>query len=196
MQIHNQMTETIAGSVEPEFQRAEVERIGQKRPESMDAYDYLLQGLSYMNKLTPEDTRTGLQYFYKAIEKDRGYAVDTFMSTFEAAFILSKSLGEPAITAQQLRLYKTFVGAVFSSEAGGVKADQGVKLLERGASPRADGLRAPTPRVTALLDSLTLDQYETTERRIQGSRLSKLQLPASRRSIRKACASTGSTRNR
>lgn len=44
---------------------------------------------------------------------------DTFMSTFEGAFILSKSLGEPAITAQQLRLYKTFVATVFSSEAGG-----------------------------------------------------------------------------
>ena len=38
---------------------------------------------------------------------------DMFMSTFEGAFILSKSLDEPEITAQQLRLYKSFVEALF-----------------------------------------------------------------------------------
>lgn len=72
--FQDQITETIVGTLEPEFQRAEAKRIGEKRPESMEAYDYLLRGLSYMNKLTPEDTRTALQYFYKAIEKDQGYA--------------------------------------------------------------------------------------------------------------------------
>ena len=41
---------------------------------------------------------------------------DTFMSTFEGAFILSKSLGEPEITAQQLRLYKTFIDVLFRSD--------------------------------------------------------------------------------
>ena len=71
--LQDQITETIVGTLEPEFQRAEAERISQKRPESMEAYDYLLRGLSYMNKLTPEDTRTALEYFYKAIEKDPGY---------------------------------------------------------------------------------------------------------------------------
>jgi tetratricopeptide (TPR) repeat protein len=39
----------------------------------MEAYDYLLHGLAHMNKLTPEDTETALQYFYKAIAKDPGY---------------------------------------------------------------------------------------------------------------------------
>jgi TetR/AcrR family transcriptional repressor of nem operon len=38
---------------------------------------------------------------------------DTFMSTFEGAFILSKSLNEPEITVQQLRLYKTFIEVLF-----------------------------------------------------------------------------------
>ena len=38
---------------------------------------------------------------------------DTFMSTFEGAFVLSKSLNEPKITAQQLRLYKTFIEVLF-----------------------------------------------------------------------------------
>ena len=38
---------------------------------------------------------------------------DTFMSTFEGSFVLSKSLNEPKITAQQLRLYKTFIEVLF-----------------------------------------------------------------------------------
>ena len=38
---------------------------------------------------------------------------DGFMSTFEGAFILSKSLNEADITARQLRLYKTTIEALF-----------------------------------------------------------------------------------
>jgi TetR/AcrR family transcriptional repressor of nem operon len=47
---------------------------------------------------------------------DGAALADTFMSTFEGAFILSKSLGEPEITAQQLRLYKTFIEVLFRSD--------------------------------------------------------------------------------
>jgi TetR/AcrR family transcriptional repressor of nem operon len=38
---------------------------------------------------------------------------DGFMSVFEGAFILSKSLGEADITVRQLRLYKTCIEALF-----------------------------------------------------------------------------------
>ena len=38
---------------------------------------------------------------------------DGFMSAFEGAFILSKSLNEADITAKQLRLYKTTIEALF-----------------------------------------------------------------------------------
>ncbi len=46
-------------------------------------------------------------------EFDAVALADMFMSTFEGAFVMSKSLNEPAITAQQLRLYKTFVETLF-----------------------------------------------------------------------------------
>jgi TetR/AcrR family transcriptional repressor of nem operon len=39
---------------------------------------------------------------------------DMFMSTFEGAFILSKSMNEPDITADQLKLYKTFIETLFA----------------------------------------------------------------------------------
>jgi adenylate cyclase len=71
--FQDQITATILSALEPEFERVEGERVSQKRPENMEAYDYLLRGLSYLNKLTPEDTRTALPYFRKAIEKDPGY---------------------------------------------------------------------------------------------------------------------------
>lgn len=38
---------------------------------------------------------------------------DMFMSTFEGAFVLSKSLNEPDITVEQLRLFKTMVESLF-----------------------------------------------------------------------------------
>ena len=41
---------------------------------------------------------------------------DMFMSTFEGAFVLSKSLNEPDLTAEQLRLYKTFLSALFAQD--------------------------------------------------------------------------------
>ncbi|MGI9259878.1 MAG: TetR/AcrR family transcriptional regulator [Gammaproteobacteria bacterium] len=39
---------------------------------------------------------------------------DMFMSTFEGAFVLEKSFGTPQITAEQLRLYKTFISTLFT----------------------------------------------------------------------------------
>lgn len=46
-------------------------------------------------------------------EIDPAALADMFTSTFEGAFVLSKSLQEPDITAQQLRLYKTFIETLF-----------------------------------------------------------------------------------
>lgn len=59
---------------------------------------------------------------------------DTFNSTFEGAFILSKSLAEPAITAQQLKLYKTFIEMLFR---GGDARDS--------ATPEPQGHRPAPP---------------------------------------------------
>jgi len=41
---------------------------------------------------------------------------DMFMSTFEGAFVLEKSLSDPAITVEQLRLYKMFLSTLFASD--------------------------------------------------------------------------------
>jgi TetR/AcrR family transcriptional repressor of nem operon len=41
---------------------------------------------------------------------------DGFMSVFEGAFVLSKSLNEPDITARQLRQYRTCIEALFAPD--------------------------------------------------------------------------------
>jgi TetR/AcrR family transcriptional repressor of nem operon len=48
------------------------------------------------------------------VEVDPVSLADAFMSVFEGAFILSKSLQEADITAKQLRHYKTYVELIFS----------------------------------------------------------------------------------
>ncbi|HSS66320.1 MAG TPA: adenylate/guanylate cyclase domain-containing protein [Gammaproteobacteria bacterium] len=73
-EFQDRITETIVGTLEPEFERAESQRIAHKRPHDMQAYDYLLQGMAYMHKVTPEDTAIALGYFRKALEKDPGYS--------------------------------------------------------------------------------------------------------------------------
>ena len=71
--LQDRITSTIVGTIEPELVRAEGLRLQGKPPDNMDAYDYLLRGLAYMHKVTPEDTEKGLTCFEKAIELDPSY---------------------------------------------------------------------------------------------------------------------------
>jgi len=60
--------------------------------------------------------RAAMELYPPRVAVDPVALADMFMSTFEGAFILSKSLEEAAITAQQLRLYKAFIEALFGGE--------------------------------------------------------------------------------
>jgi len=60
--------------------------------------------------------REAIERYPPHIDIDPVALADMFMSTFEGAFILSKSLGEAAITAQQLRLYRNFIEALFRAD--------------------------------------------------------------------------------
>lgn len=72
--LQDEIAASVVGAIEPQIHRAEVERIRHKRPESFDAYDLTLSGLSKMNKLTPKDSADALDLFMKAIELDPNYA--------------------------------------------------------------------------------------------------------------------------
>jgi TetR/AcrR family transcriptional repressor of nem operon len=68
--------------------------------------------LTWRKILTAQIERIKLRYPPRE-EVDTGALADMFISTFEGAFIMSKSLRDPAITAEQLKLYRTFVTALF-----------------------------------------------------------------------------------
>ena len=72
--LQDEIAASVVGAIEPQIQRAEVERIRHKRPESFDAYDLTLSGLAKMDKLTPKDSADALDLFMKAIELDPNYA--------------------------------------------------------------------------------------------------------------------------
>jgi TetR/AcrR family transcriptional repressor of nem operon len=68
--------------------------------------------LTWRQILTGQIERIKLRYPPRE-EVDTEALADMFISTFEGAFIMSKSLRDPAITAEQLKLYKAFISALF-----------------------------------------------------------------------------------
>ena len=72
--LQYEVTESVLGAIEPHLIRAEFERIREKRPDSLDAYDYTLRALSMMNSLTLRDAANALKLFREAIKADSRYA--------------------------------------------------------------------------------------------------------------------------
>jgi TetR/AcrR family transcriptional repressor of nem operon len=74
-----------------------------------------LEMLETRKVLTAQIDRIKLRYPPREKVDSKALA-DMFLSTFEGAFVLSKSLNEPEVTADQLRLYKTFLEALFKPD--------------------------------------------------------------------------------
>src|SRR5262249_7447983 len=45
-ELQDRVTASVVGAIEPRLQRAEIERVGRKPTESLDAYDYFLRGMA------------------------------------------------------------------------------------------------------------------------------------------------------
>ena len=70
--IAEEIVSTIVGRVEADT----LNSIKLKRPENLDSYDFVLQGLEYAKKgnVIKENTETALKFFEKAIETEPSYA--------------------------------------------------------------------------------------------------------------------------
>ena len=70
--IAEEIVSTIVGRVEADT----LNNIKLKRPENLDSYDFVLQGLEYAKKgnVIKENTETALKFFEKAIETEPSYA--------------------------------------------------------------------------------------------------------------------------
>ncbi|WP_423822448.1 winged helix-turn-helix domain-containing protein [Salinisphaera sp. SPP-AMP-43] len=73
-EIQDEITESVVGALVPQLEQAEIERAKRKSTDSLDAYDYYLQGRASVNRGTKEDIDNGLPMFRKAIELDPEFA--------------------------------------------------------------------------------------------------------------------------
>jgi adenylate cyclase len=78
--IQNEITRNVVGVIYPlaegrgKLQKVELERIEHTPTENLEAYDYFLRGIVYIDRFTKEDNLRARAMFEKAIELDPGYA--------------------------------------------------------------------------------------------------------------------------
>jgi len=72
--LQDQITASVVAAIEPTVRKAEIERTRSKQPESMDAYDLLLQALPHIYQVHPESNQKALDFLMQAIEIDPEYA--------------------------------------------------------------------------------------------------------------------------
>jgi TolB-like protein len=72
--IQDEMTESIAGAIEPELVMSEGRRSGRSTSPNLDAYDCYMRGQWYHYQFTAEDIGIAEGWLSRAIELDPGYA--------------------------------------------------------------------------------------------------------------------------
>ena len=73
--LQDEITLSIVGAIEPSLRRAEVERVKRKRPDSLDAYDLVLQAQPDVYSGMPERTEKALPPLQRALALDPTYAL-------------------------------------------------------------------------------------------------------------------------
>jgi len=73
--LQDEIALSVLGAIEPSLRRAEVERVKRKRPDSLDAYDLLLQALPDVYSVTPANVRKALVSLDRALTIDPDYAL-------------------------------------------------------------------------------------------------------------------------
>jgi TolB-like protein/class 3 adenylate cyclase len=73
--LQDEITLSVVGAIEPNLRLAEVERAKRKRPDSLDAYDLVLQALPDVYSRMPEQSQRALRLLARALELDPTYAL-------------------------------------------------------------------------------------------------------------------------
>jgi adenylate cyclase len=72
--LQDQVTMSVVGAVSPKLEEAEIKRAKRKPTENLDAYDYYLRGIDDLERISKTSNENALQFFYKAIDLDPGFA--------------------------------------------------------------------------------------------------------------------------
>ncbi|GEO17614.1 winged helix-turn-helix domain-containing protein [Microvirga aerophila] len=73
-ELQDRITESVVAVIEPKLLFTEADRVRRRPPQSLNAYDLYLRGLSLINEYTAEATFEALHCFDKALEYDPTYA--------------------------------------------------------------------------------------------------------------------------
>jgi TolB-like protein/class 3 adenylate cyclase len=72
--VQDEITVSVVGAIEPSLRRAEIERVKRNRPDSLDAYDLVLQALPFAYTGESENIAMAIPLLERALALDPGYA--------------------------------------------------------------------------------------------------------------------------
>lgn len=73
-ELQDDLSAKVVATITPQVQEAELRRVLRKRPDSMDAYEYVLRGLDMMYRFDDDQFVQALPMFQRAMELDPTYA--------------------------------------------------------------------------------------------------------------------------
>jgi len=72
--VQDEITMSVIGAIEPSLRKAEIDRIKRKRPDNLDAYDFLLRALPFLYSAMPGGVATAIPLLERALELEPDYA--------------------------------------------------------------------------------------------------------------------------
>jgi len=72
--VQDRVTASVVGAIEPRLQQAEIERVGRKPTESLQAYDYFLRGMASFHLFARDSLLEARRLYQRATELDPNYA--------------------------------------------------------------------------------------------------------------------------
>jgi adenylate cyclase len=72
-ELQDDITEQVAGALQPSIQLAEIERTRRKRPQDFGAYDFTMQALPHCWSLEKDETAIALEFLEQALAIDADY---------------------------------------------------------------------------------------------------------------------------
>jgi len=101
--LQDEITLSTVGGIEPSLRGAEIERVKRKRPDNLDAYDFVLRALPRLSAAMPEQARIAVPLLERALalEPDYGLAHGCLAWCFEVLFVRDGL--DPEIAAAAVR---------------------------------------------------------------------------------------------
>ena len=104
--LQDRITERIVGAIEPSIRSSEIERARRKRPDSLDAYDFVMRALPTVWSNEPDGASQGLSLLEQAIKLDPTYPLALALASWclaqQVIYLRSRDLASDREKALEL----------------------------------------------------------------------------------------------